>query len=74
MKRLEPIMIALIWIELGCLLFLIAALAPGNPTQSFRFAMCALNLAGIWTAVRSHERALQKPGKGKNQLWLDPEF
>jgi hypothetical protein len=66
--------VGLIWIELGCLLFLIGTLAPRNPAQSLRFAMCALNLAAIWSAVRSHERALQKPGKWKNQLWLDPDF
>jgi hypothetical protein len=73
-KRLEPILIGLIWLELGSLLFLIATLAPWGPAQTFRFAMCALILGAIWSAVRAHERALQKPGKGKNHLSLDPDF
>jgi hypothetical protein len=73
-KDFKPAMICLIWIELGCLLFLGATITGRNPAQSFQIATSVLLFAAIWSAVRSHNRAMTKPGKGKSQLWLDPDF
>jgi hypothetical protein len=74
MKRILVVMLSLMWLESGLLLVL-SVIIPGLPSGPYLWI--GFNVSIVLVArsfVRSRERALLKPGKGRNQLWLDPDF